>query len=139
MALVPSGAPRIERIAGHEREPRRPFLLCYPYFAPVLGEESEVGVPVPADHAVSRFARERRAGNMPGAESHGCAVCAAKHVPLDAEARHAQPGDGPGIGPRPGLCLALAAQGPCPGVRDETVRQPCLGLNPCSTPQLPRA
>src|SRR5204862_35233 len=96
-------------------------------------------ITVPADHAVSRFARERRAGNMPGAESHGCAVCAGQHVALDAEARHSQPGDGPGIGPRPGLCLALAAQGPCPGVRDETLRQPCLGLNPCSTPQLPRA
>src|SRR2546422_7662752 len=67
------------------------------------------------------------------------APSAGQHVALDAEARHSQPGNGPGIGPRPGLCLALAAQGPCPGVRDETLRQPRLGLNPCFTPQLPRA
>src|SRR5581483_2857114 len=101
VALVAARAQGVERIAGDEREPRRPILAGHPGVLLVehlgglhpvpapdavgplyreqrsgreVAQEREVRVAVAADHAVAALARERRAEDVPRPERDRAAV-----------------------------------------------------------------
>src|SRR4029453_1287098 len=135
VALVAARAPGAERVAGHQREPGAILLGGDPHVAagddlragdPVphanavaplehdlvarlqIAEEREMRIAVPADQAVAGFAGEHGGGGVPRPEGERRAVGAGEDIALDAEARHAEARNRPGIRPRPGLRLLLS-------------------------------
>src|SRR5690606_36987754 len=137
-----AGPPRIDHVDLRDDEQvRAAARALYPerIAGREVAQEAEVRVAMPGDHAVPRVARQRARVQVTRAESERAPGAAREHDEVHLAASRGEPRQGPGVGPRPGCRLRLAALRPEPGALHQLLRDPRLRGDVGALRELPEA
>ena len=96
-------------------------------------------IPVAGDDAVAGVAGQGAGAQVPGAERKRPARAAGEHDQIDGTRFCLQPGNRPGIGPRPRRLPVRVVRGSRPGALHQLLREPRLRRNVGPLAELPEA
>src|SRR5687768_7515811 len=102
-------------------------------------QKAEVSIAMSSDDRIADAAGRRAAVPITRAERQAASGRVRQHIEVDVCVRNLQPGNGPGICPRPGTNFALAGEGARPSRLDQFLCEPSLRMDVESRAELPKA